>query len=90
MIEQLVNFVRDYFQTDDFIPLHEPIFGGKERRNVADAIESTFVSSVGNFVQRFEQEVEAYSGAESAIATVNGTAAPALHCSWLGFKVVIW
>ena len=76
MIEQLVNFVRDYFQTDDFIPLHEPISVGKERRNVADAIESTFVSrSVGNFVQRFEQEVEAYSGAESAIATVNGTAA---------------
>lgn len=81
MIEQLVNFVRDYFQTDDFIPLHEPIFGGKERRNVADAIESTFVSSVGNFVQRFEQEVEAYSGAESAIATVNGTAA--LHTALL-------
>ena len=87
MIEQLVNFVRDYFQTDDFIPLHEPIFGGKERRNVADAIESAFVSSVGNFVQRFEQ-VEAYSGAESAIATVNGTAAA--HCTLLGGSVVIW
>ena len=75
MIQHLVNFVRDFFQTDDCIPLHAPIFGGKERQNVLETIESTFVSSVGDFVNRFESEVASYSGAENAIATVNGTAA---------------
>ena len=75
MIQHLINFVRDFFQTDDFIPLHAPIFGGNERQNVVETIESTVVSSVGDFVNRFESAVASYSGASSAIATVNGTAA---------------
>ena len=61
--------------------MHAPIFGGKEKQNVVETIESTFVSSVGDFVNRFESEVASYSGAENAIATVNGTAA--LHTALL-------
>ena len=75
MYDAVIEFVRDLYQTSDFIPLHEPRFGGNEQRYVAEAIESTFVSSVGEFVDRFERDFAAYTGAGHAVATVNGTAA---------------
>ena len=57
------------------VPLHEPRFQGNEQRYVQDCIESTFVSSVGAYVDRFERELAEYSGARRAVAVVNGTAA---------------
>ncbi|EIJ34210.1 LegC family aminotransferase [Thiothrix nivea] len=75
MYQQLIEFVRDHYQTTAFIPLHAPIFNGQERNYVLETIDSTFVSSVGAFVDRFEQEVAAYTHSPKAIATVNGTAA---------------
>lgn len=75
MSDQLIRFVRDYFGTNDFIPLHAPIFPGREKEYVVDTIESTFVSSVGAYVDRFEQDMAVYTGAPKAVATVNGTAA---------------
>jgi aminotransferase in exopolysaccharide biosynthesis len=56
-------------------PLHEPRFQGNEQRYVSDCIASTFVSSVGQYVDRFERELAAFTGARRAIAVVNGTAA---------------
>lgn len=79
MYQQLIQFVRDHYQTTAFIPLHAPIFNGQERNYVLETIDSTFVSSVGAFVDRFEQEVAAYTSSPKAVATVNGTAA--LHIS---------
>lgn len=75
MSEQLIRFVRDYFGTNEFIPLHAPVFPGREKEYVADTIESTFVSSVGAYVERFEQDMAGYTGSPKAVATVNGTAA---------------
>lgn len=75
MSQQLIHFVRDYFGINDFIPLHAPVFCGREKEYVADTIESTFVSSVGGYVDRFEQDMAAYTGALKAVGTVNGTAA---------------
>lgn len=75
MSDQLIRFVRDYFGTNDFIPLHAPVFPGREKEYVADTIESTFVSSVGAYVDRFEQDMANYTGSPKAVATVNGTAA---------------
>lgn len=75
MLTTLIQFIRDYYQTETFIPLHAPIFAGKEKAYVADTIDSTFVSSVGAYVDRFEQEIVSYTGAPKAVATVNGTAA---------------
>lgn len=75
MYQQLIKFVRDHYQTTAFIPLHAPIFNGQERKYVLETIDSTFVSSVGAFVDRFEQEVAAYTVSPKAVATVNGTAA---------------
>ena len=74
-ISRLIEFVRDAYNTSDFIPLHAPAFVGNERQYVLDAVESTFVSSVGRYVDEFESKVAAYTGAKKAVAVVNGTAA---------------
>lgn len=60
---------------DAFVPLHEPEFTGRERDYVLDAIDSTFVSSVGAYVDRFEEELADFCGVKRAVVTVNGTAA---------------
>ena len=75
----IVSFVKSKFPNQDFIPLHEPRFVGKEKEYVMDAIDSTFVSSVGAYVNRFEEMMCEITGAKYAIATVNGT--NALHLS---------
>jgi aminotransferase in exopolysaccharide biosynthesis len=75
MIDRLVAFVREQYATNDFIPLHAPVFNGRERELVLDTIDSTFVSSVGAYVDRFEQDMVSYTGSPRAVATVNGTAA---------------
>ena len=55
--------------------LHEPSFAGNEWLYLKECLDSTFISSVGKFVDRFEVELAAYTGAKHAIAVVNGTAA---------------
>lgn len=75
MNNKLIQFVRDTYQTNDFIPLHAPTFSGNEKAYVTDTIESTFVSSVGKYVEDFEKHIEAYTGTAKAVAAVNGTAA---------------
>lgn len=75
MNDQLIKFIRDYFGTKDFIPLHAPVFDGREKSYVLDTLDSTFVSSVGSYVDRFENDIADYTGAPMAVAAVNGTAA---------------
>ncbi|MCR4308124.1 MAG: LegC family aminotransferase [Candidatus Berkelbacteria bacterium] len=57
------------------VALHEPEFSGNEWIYLKECLDSTFVSSVGKFVDRFEAELAAYAGAKHAVAVVNGTAA---------------
>jgi len=75
IINQLINFIQEYYRTKDFIPLHAPVFEGNERKYVLDTLDSTFVSSVGAYVDEFEKKITDYTKAGYAIATVNGTAA---------------
>jgi predicted outer membrane repeat protein len=75
MYDDLIQFIRDHYCTDEFISLHAPTFKEKDRGYVLDAIGSTFVSSVGEYVNRFERDLTAFTGAARAIATVNGTTA---------------
>lgn len=63
------------------VGLHEPTFFGNEWLYVKESLDSTFVSSVGKFVDRFEDDLAAYTGAKYAVAVVNGTAA--LHIALL-------
>jgi len=66
---------------NSIIPLHEPIFIGNEKKYLNECIDSTFVSSVGKFVDTFEKEFAKYVGSFYAVATVNGTSA--LHIALL-------
>ena len=75
MNKKLISFIQDTYQTNEFIPLHAPHFGGNEKVYVNNTLDSTFVSSVGQYVDQFEQHIEQYTGSAKAIATVNGSAA---------------
>lgn len=78
-MQTIVDFIKQTFNTEKFIPLHEPRFRGNEKKYLNDCIDSTFVSSVGKYVDTFEKEFAKTIGSKYAIATVNGTAA--LHIS---------
>ncbi len=75
MYENVVEFIQKAYNTKEFLALHEPVFFGNEKKYLNECIDSTFVSSVGKFVDQFEEMVAAFTGAKYAIATVNGTAA---------------
>ena len=75
MFDSLIRFVRDQYRTDEFIPLHAPVFRGREREFVLDTIDSTFVSSVGAYVDRFEKDIATFTTSPRAVAVMNGTAA---------------
>lgn len=79
--QKVVDFVKEQYPDKDFISLHEPVFIGNERKYVLDSIDSTFVSSVGAYVNRFEEMMVEITGAKYAIAIVNGT--NALHLGLL-------
>ena len=79
MYKNIVTFIQKTFATNEFIPLHAPLFVGNEKKYLIDCIDSTFVSSVGAYVDCFEKEFAQTVGSKYAIATVNGTAA--LHVS---------
>jgi perosamine synthetase len=70
---EIISFVKNQFQSNDFIPLHEPNFSGNERKYVLDTIDSTFVSSVGPYVDKFELMLANLSKTKKAVAVVNGT-----------------
>ena len=75
MFDSLIRFVREQYRTDEFIPLHAPVFRGRERELVLDTIDSTFVSSVGTYVDLFEKDMAAFTASPRAVAVMNGTAA---------------
>lgn len=79
MFQDILNFIKNLYPEMDFIPLHAPVFGGNEKKYVADCIDSTFVSSVSDYSGKFEALITQYTGAKYAIATVNGTSA--LHAA---------
>lgn len=77
-IPQTIAFIRSLYQEPDaFIPLHAPTFAGNEKKYLEECIDTTFVSSVGKFVDLFEQKVAEYTAAKHAVVCVNGT--NALH-----------
>ena len=85
-IQNMVSFVRDHFNTDKFIPLHEPRFRGNEKKYLGETIDSTFVSSVGAFVDQFENMMQDITGAAKSVAVVNGTASLQVALRLAGVK----
>ena len=55
--QHIVDFIRNIYKTDEFIQLHKPVFAGNEKKYLEECIDSTYVSSVGKFVDLFEKMV---------------------------------
>lgn len=81
-LDKITATLKQFFpDSNKTVPLHEPAFLGKEWRYVKECLDTGWISSVGKFVDRFERDLENYTGASHAIVTVNGTAA--LHICYL-------
>lgn len=74
-----INFIKELYGNQEFTPLSVPVFAGNEKKYLEECIDTTFVSSVGKFVDRFEEEIAKYTGAKKAVVCVSGT--NALHMS---------
>lgn len=83
---EIITFIRTQFNTNEFIPLHEPRFRGKEKEYVLDTIDSTYVSSVGSYVDKFELIMPELTHTQKAVAVVNGTAALQVALRLAGVK----
>lgn len=78
---EVIRFIHRMYGTDEFVPLSVPRFVGNEKKYLEECIDSTFVSSVGKFVDRFEEDMVHYTGAKKAVVCVSGT--NALHMALL-------
>ena len=74
MYNELISFFKDRFDTNEFIPLHIPCFNGNEKKYLESCIDSTYVSSVGPFVDKFEEFMSLITKTKKTVAVVNGTA----------------
>jgi len=87
MKQDFICFVRKLFNSSKgYIPLHAPVFSGNEKKYLNQCIDSTFVSSIGKFVDEFEVAIAGYTGAKKAVACVNGTSALHLALKMVGVK----
>jgi aminotransferase in exopolysaccharide biosynthesis len=85
-IKKTISFIQEIYQSQDFIPLHEPRFVGNEKKYLLDTIDSTFVSSVGAYVDKFESMMQDISQTQKAIAVVNGTSGIQVALRLVGVK----
>lgn len=77
MYEKTIKFIKELYGNQEFTPLSVPKFIGNEKKYLNECIDTTFVSSVGKFVDKFEEDMAKYTGAKRAVVCVNGT--NALH-----------
>ena len=77
--KEITDFIHDLYGAQDFVPLAVPVFIGNEKKYLTECIDTTFVSSVGKFVDRFEEETAKYTRCKRAVVCVSGT--NALHMS---------
>ena len=84
--EIVTDYIRRLYGSKDFIPLHVPKFNGKEKDYLEQCIDTTFVSSVGKFVDRFENHISQYTKTKKAVAVVNGTAGIQVALRLVGVK----
>ena len=75
MYNDLIRFIRDLWHTSGDIGLHDSTLIGREKEYLADVVESTVVSSIGQYVDKFESGIQDFTLAPGAVATVNGSAA---------------
>ncbi len=81
MYQDVISFIHKLYGTEQMVPLSVPVFVGNEKKYLEECIDTTFVSSVGKFVDRFEQMIAEYTGAKKAVVCVSGT--NALHMAMM-------
>ena len=81
MYEKTISFIKELYGNQEFTPLSVPKFIGNEKKYLNECIDTTFVSSVGKFVDRFEEDMARYTGARKAVVCVSGT--NALHMAMM-------
>jgi perosamine synthetase len=84
--KKIILFIREVFESSKLVPLHAPVFIGKEKEYLSNCIESTYVSYLGEYVTKFEQEIAKFTGIKYAVATVNGTCALQIALQVCGVK----
>jgi perosamine synthetase len=82
----VISFIKEQYKTESFIPLHVPHFGGNEKKYLLETIDSTFVSSVGAYVDQFELMMQGITQTQKAVAVVNGTAGIQVALRLVGVK----
>ena len=85
LFKKTIDFIKSLYPNDNPVPLHAPRFLGKEKQYLLDCIDTTYVSYVGKYVNKFEDQIQNYTGAKHAIAVSSGSAA--LYISLLIAKV---
>ncbi len=75
MSKEIISFIKEIYRGWRDVNLHAPIFVGNEIAYLTKCIETTMVSSVGQFVDQFERDLASFTGASGSVAVVNGTAA---------------
>ena len=87
MSKNIIKFIRNKFKENDkFIPLHVPTFIGNEKKYLENCIDSTFVSSVGAYVDLFEEKMSLITKTKKAVAVVNGTSSLQVALRLIGVK----
>ena len=86
MQKKLINLIRNKYSSKEFICLHEPVFRGNEKKYLEECIDSTYVSSVGAFVDKFENLMNDITQTNRTTAVVNGTAALQVGLRLVGVK----
>jgi aminotransferase in exopolysaccharide biosynthesis len=81
MFDEIISFIKSLYPDENPVPLHAPRFTGNEKKYLTDCIDSTYVSYVGQYVSRFENHIQTFTGAKYAVAVDSGTAA--LHIALL-------
>ena len=84
--KETISFIQEIYKSKDFIPLHAPTFGGNEKKYLNETIDTTFVSSVGAYVDQFEEMMCIISKTKKTIAVVNGTAGIQIALRLVGVK----
>ena len=86
LINGIIATLRDVLGSGNSVPIHEPYFSGKEWDYVKECLDSTYVSSVGEFVDRFEIMLAGHTGVKQAVAVVNGTAGLHVALELIGIR----
>jgi aminotransferase in exopolysaccharide biosynthesis len=86
MEKEVINFIKNIYKSKKYICLHEPVFNGNEKKYLEECIDSTYVSSVGPFVDKFEKSLNDITNTNRTTAVVNGTAALQVGLRLVGVK----